>query len=117
MSCGLFIPEKICERQAVLAPVTVENTHEQQEALTATSTVGGIFFLTGGQHLTADDGWIALEMKKQKMRAAEMEKVKKRRLGDHARRKEVLPILDCLKHELNGNVDRLKDGELKALLK
>jgi hypothetical protein len=32
-------------------------------------------------------------------------------------RKEVLPILNRLENELDGNVDRLKDGELKALLK
>jgi hypothetical protein len=41
----------------------------------------------------------------------------KRRLGNHAMLKEVLPIPDRLENELNGNVDRLKDGELKALLK
>ena len=32
-------------------------------------------------------------------------------------RKEVLPILNRLENELDGNVDRLKDGELKVLLK
>jgi hypothetical protein len=58
-----FIPEKICERQAASALVMVENTCKQQEALMATSMVGGVFFLTRGQHFTADDGWIALEMK------------------------------------------------------
>ncbi len=110
-----FILEKIWERQAASAPVMVENICKQQEALARTSTAGGVFFLMGGQHLTADDGWIASEMKEQKTRAAKTEKEKKRRLCNH--RKEVLPILDCLKKELSGNVDRLKDGELKALLK
>jgi hypothetical protein len=56
-------------------------------------------------------------MKERKTRAAEMEREKKRWLGNHAMRKEVLPILNCLKKELNGNVDRLKDRELKVLLK
>jgi hypothetical protein len=111
------IPEKICERRAALAPVTVKKTRKQQEVLVATSMAGGIIFLTGEQHLTVDDGWIALESKEQKMRAAEMEREKKRWLGDHMRCKEVLPILDCLKYELDGNVDRLKDKELKALMK
>ncbi len=60
--CAKFIPEKIWERQAASAPVTVENTRTQQEALARTSTVGGIFFLMGGQHLTVDDGWIASEI-------------------------------------------------------
>jgi hypothetical protein len=83
------------------------------------STAGGIFFLTGGQRLTltADDGWIASEMKERKMRAAEMEREKKRWLGNRAMHKEVLPILDRLENKLDGNVDRLKDEELKALLK
>ena len=71
--------------------------------------------MMGGQHLTADDGRIASEMKERKTRAAKMEREKKRRLCNH--RKEVLPILDCLKKELSGNVDRLKDRKLKALLK
>ncbi len=61
--CAKFIPEKVWERQAASAPVTVENTRKQQETLARTSTAGGVFFLTGGQHLTADDGWIASEMK------------------------------------------------------
>jgi hypothetical protein len=58
-----------------------------------------------------------LEMKERKTRAAKMEREKKRRLGNHAMCEEVLPILDCLKNKLDGNVDRLKDRELKALLK
>jgi hypothetical protein len=116
--CAKFIPEKIRERQAASAPVTVENTREQQEALARTSMAGGVFFLTGGQHLTADDGWIASsEMKERKTRAAEMEREKKRRLGNHAMHEEVLPILNRLENELDGNVDRLKDRELKGLLK
>jgi hypothetical protein len=85
--------------------------------LARTSTAGNNFFLTGGLHLTAEDRWVALEMKEQKSRVAEMEREKKRQLGDHARRKEMLPILNCLEHELGGIVNRLKDRELKALLK
>ncbi len=112
-----FLWEKICESQATSAPVTVTNTRKRQEALVATSMVGSIFFLMEGQHLTAYDGWIALEMKEWKMRAAEVEREKKKQLGDHTRCKEVLPILNCLKHELHGNVDRLKYGDLKVLLK
>ncbi len=54
--CAKFIPEKIWERQATSAPVMVENTRKQQEALARSSTAGGVFFLMGGQHLTADDG-------------------------------------------------------------
>ncbi len=73
--------------------------------------------MIGGQHLIADDRWIVLEMKERIMRASEMEIEKKKRLGDHVRHKEVLPILDHLKHELHGNVDRLKGGNLKVLLK
>jgi hypothetical protein len=115
--CTKFILEKIWERQAASVPVTVENTREQQEALTRTSTAGGVFFLTGGEHLTAGNRWNVSEMKEWKMRAAKMEKAKKRWLGNHAMCKEVLPILDCLKKVLNGNVDRLKDRELKAQLK
>ncbi len=64
-----------------------------------------------------DDGWIALEIKERKMRAVEMEREKKKRLGNHARRKGVLPILNCLEHKLNSNVGRLKDSNLKVLLK
>jgi hypothetical protein len=75
--CAKFISEKIWERQAASAPVTVANTREQQEVLARMSTAGGVFFLTGGQHLTADDGWIASEMKERKTRAAEMEREKK----------------------------------------
>jgi hypothetical protein len=91
----------------------VANTREGQEALVAKSTTGGVFFLMGGQHLTADD----VEMKERKMRAAMMEREKKKQLGDHPMRKEVLPILNCPEHELNNNVDRLKDRNLKELLK
>ncbi len=75
--CAKFIPEKIWERQAASAPVTVENTRERQEVLARTSTADGIFFLTGGQHLTADDGWIVSEMKERKTRAAKMEREKR----------------------------------------
>ncbi len=46
-----------------------------------------------------------------------MEREKKRRLGNHAICKEVLPILGCLKNKLNSYVDILKDGESKVLLK
>ncbi len=53
---------------------------------------GGIFFLMGRQHLTADDGWIVSEIKEQKMRAAKMERGNKRWLGNHVMCKEVLPI-------------------------
>jgi hypothetical protein len=115
--CAMFIPEKICERQAASAPVTVKNTHKQQEALARTSMVGGVFLLMGGQHLTANDGWITMEMKERKTRAAKMERENKRQLGDHARHKEVLPILNCCKHELDGNVDKLKGRELMVLFK
>jgi hypothetical protein len=59
-----------------------------------------MFFLMGGQHLTANDGWIALEMKDWKTRAAKMEREKKKQLGDHARCKEVLPILNHLNTSL-----------------
>jgi hypothetical protein len=51
------------------------------------------------------------------MRAAKMEREKKRWQVDHARHKEMLLILNCLEHKLGGNMDRLKDRELKALLK
>jgi hypothetical protein len=47
--------------------------------------VGSVFFLTRGQHLTMVDEWIASEMKEHKMRAAEMEREKKKQLGDHCR--------------------------------
>jgi hypothetical protein len=46
--CARFIPEKIWERQATLAPVMVKNTRKRQKALARMSTAGGVFFLTGG---------------------------------------------------------------------
>jgi hypothetical protein len=71
-----FLVDKICERQAVAAPVTVAQTCKRQA-----NTVDKHFFATGGgTHITTDDGLIAAEMK---VREAELPK--KRRRGNKGR--------------------------------
>jgi hypothetical protein len=42
-----FLVDKIRERQAAAAPVTVAQTRERQEAIVAANTAGKFFFATG----------------------------------------------------------------------
>jgi hypothetical protein len=73
---AVFCPDKICQQQAE-ETVTVELTHEQQVALVAAKTCGKRFFATGGgQHLIADNGFIAAEMYREAP-VKEIEKEKK----------------------------------------
>jgi hypothetical protein len=100
-----------------LGPVTVANTREHQEALAAVHTHGKKFFVTGGEHMTLDKMFIAVELNRWKAEAVEREKDKKSRVEYHARREAALPIVDCLKTELENNVGRLKCKELEVLLR
>ena len=61
--------------------MTIELTHEQQVALVAAKTHGKRFLATGGgQHLTADDRFIAAEMCFHEAAVKEKEKEKKSRM-------------------------------------
>jgi hypothetical protein len=86
-------------------PVTVTYTHERQEAFTAAR--GKKFFVTGGEHVTLDDMFKAVEINRQIKEATEREKEKKSQVEYHARCQVALPILDLLKNDLESNVARL----------
>ena len=91
--------------------VTVTNTRKRQEAH------GKKFYVTGGEHITSDDMFIAAEMGNRKRGIAEMEKDKKARVEFHTRRDAALIILNRLDHESDGNVARLTNKELEVLLR
>ncbi len=110
-----FCPDKIGERKASMA-VTVANTRERQEAIAAANTHGAKLFVTGGEHVTSNDMFIAAEINRRKAEAAEREKEKKSRLEYHARHEAALPIVDRLEHELDNDVERLTSKELEVLL-
>jgi hypothetical protein len=97
--------------------VTVANTRERQEALAKATTYGKKFYVTGGEHITSDDMFIAAEMGNRKREIAEMEKDKKVRVEFHTRRDAALIILNRLDHESDGNVARLTNKELEVLLR
>jgi hypothetical protein len=112
-----FLPDKISERRKPLGPVTVANTREHQEALATAHTHDKKFFVTGGKHVTSDDMFIAVDLNWGKAEAPEREKDKKSRVEYHTRREAALPIVDCLKTELENSVRRLKSKELEVLLR
>ncbi len=58
----------------------------------------------------------AAEINRRNAEAADREKEKKSRVEYHTRRKDTLPIVDRLKHELDNDVGRLTSKELEVLL-
>ncbi len=102
--------------RSAAAPVTVPHTRERQEALTAATTHGKKFFVTGGKHITSDNMFKSAKIVSQNAEAVEREKDRKRRLEYHARREAALPILDHLENELENVVARLTGKELEVLL-
>jgi hypothetical protein len=111
-----FCPDKIRELLAS-GPVTVANMREHQEALAAAHTHGKKFFVMGGEHVTSNDMLIAAELNQRKAEATVRETDKKSRVEYHVRREATLPIVDCLKNELENDVGRLKSKELENLLR
>jgi hypothetical protein len=103
------------ERSAA-APVTVPHTRERQEALTAATTHGKKFFMTGGKHITSDNMFKSAKIVSQNTEAVERKKDRKRRLEYHARREAALPVLDHLENELENVVVRLTGKEMEVLL-
>ncbi len=102
--------------QLAAAPVTVPHTRERQEALTAATTHGKKFFVTGGKHITLDNIFKSAEIVSQNAEAVEREKDRKRHLEYHARREAALPILDRLENKLENVVAWLTGKELEVLL-
>jgi hypothetical protein len=79
--------------RSAAAPVTVPHTRERQEALTATTTHGKKFFVTGGKHITSDNMFKSAKIVRQNAEAVEREKDRKQHLEYHARREAALPVL------------------------
>ena len=114
---AVFCPDKICQWRTE-ETMTVELTCEQQVALVAVKTCGKIFFATGGgQHLTADDRFIAAGMCIREAAVKQKEKEKKSRSEGNVKRDATLIVLDCLENHLNGNGNALLSKELETLLK
>jgi hypothetical protein len=90
-----FLVDKICERQAVAAPVTVAQTCKRQ----ANTADKHCFAMGGGTHITTDDGFIAAEMKVREAEVAEKEKERKQRKEFYERCKSALIVLNHLKHQ------------------
>ena len=65
-----------------MAPFTVEGNRDRHEALLTANTAGKMFHLTGGQHMTEDDGWISREMADRALCVAALEKEKKNYSGN-----------------------------------
>ncbi len=99
------------------APVTVPHICERQEALTAATTHGKKFFVTGGKHITLDNMFKSAEIVSQNAEAVEREKDRKQRLEYHARHEAALPVLDCLENVLENVIARLTGKELEVLLR
>ncbi len=72
------------------APVSVPHTRERQEALTAATTHGKKFFMTGAKHITSDNMFKSAKIVSQNAEAVEREKDRKRHLEYHARREAAL---------------------------
>jgi hypothetical protein len=111
-----FHPDKISEMKA-LGLVTVANTCEHQEALAPAHPHGKKFFATGGEHMTSDNMFIAVELNRRRAEAMEREKNKKSWVEYHPRREAALPIVDRLENELENNAGWLKSKELEVLLR
>ena len=99
------------------APVTVAHTRKRQEALTATTTHGKKFFVTGGEHITLDDMFKSAEIVRRNAETVEVEVDKKRRLEYCPRREAALPVLDRLENVLENAVTGLTRKELEVLLR
>ncbi len=102
--------------RSAAVPVTVPHTCEPQEALTAATTHGKKFLMTGGKHITSDNMFKSAEIVSQNAEAVEREKDRKRRLEYHARRAATLPVLDRLENELENVIAQLTGKELEVLL-
>jgi hypothetical protein len=114
---GLAVTRSGCgHAQSAAAPVTVPHTRERQEALTAATTYGKKFFVTGGKHITSDNMFKSAKIVSQNAEAVEREKDGKRHLEYHSRREATLPVLDHLENELENVVARLTGKELEVLL-
>ncbi len=79
--------------------VTVANTRERQKALAKATTHGKKFYVTGGEHITSDDMFIAAEMGNRKREIAEMEKEFNNQLQNTLYNMEVIQKND-IKNEL-----------------
>jgi hypothetical protein len=112
---GLAVTRSRCGHAA--APVTVPHICERQEALTAATTHGKKFFVTGGKHITLDNMFKSAEIVSQNAEAVEREKDRKQRLEYHARHEAALPVLDCLENVLENVIARLTGKELEVLLR
>ncbi len=83
---GLAVTRSRCGRaRSAAAPVTVPHTHERQEALTAATTHGKKFFVTGGKHITSDNIFKSAEIVSQNAEAVEREKDRKRSITQGVR--------------------------------
>ncbi len=60
--------------------------------------------MTGGEHITLDDMFIAAEMGNREREIAEMEKEKEVHIDFYVRRNAVLFVLDRLEHKLGNNI-------------
>jgi hypothetical protein len=101
-----------------MAPVrTVEGERDRQEALLAGNRAGKMFHLTGGQHMTEDDGWISREMADRALRVAALKKKKKILFGKQLSHIAALPVFNRLENELNLVSKMGKHAERKVLYK
>ena len=60
--------------------------------------------MTGGEHITLDDMFIAAEMGNREREIAEMEKEKEVHIDFYVRCNAVLFVLDRLEHKLGNNI-------------
>jgi len=97
-------------------PVTVPHTRECQEALAATLLHGKKFVVIGDEHVTLD-GMFKVAIDRWIEEATEREKEKKNRAEYHASYEGALPILDCLKNDLESDAKQLRSKELEIPLK
>ncbi len=72
--------------------VTVPNSMERIEALAKASTHGAVFAVTGGDHFTSNDMFMAAELPAKKAKIAQLKEEKKVRLVNEEKTMKVLSL-------------------------
>ena len=91
--------------------VTVPNSKERIEALAKASTHGALFAVTGGDHFTSDDMFMAAELPAKKAKIARLKEEKKVRLAKMEKEEKAMKILSLAKP-----ISSLTVPEVTALL-
>ena len=93
--------------------ITVPNTRQRVQSIATSNGHGERYFVTGGDHLTSDDGFKAAELANRLKQVEAMEKDKAYRQACEEKERAAVEILE---HEPPFSVEQLKGNQLKILL-